>query len=194
MGVNEEKIAFVIDIFRVTGEVDFLHQFQREIAQVVHRLPAVIGCRDEDIVDIEQQTAAGFAGDVTDEIGLAHGRLFEGHIGGRVFQQERTLEPVLNLADMRDNAIERFSIVGDRQKVVEIACVMARPGQVFGYHCRFVALDDAGKAFEMHRVNAAFGADRKADAVDREREFAPNGGKRAMGGAAAAHVVLGVNL
>jgi hypothetical protein len=45
-------------------------------------------------------------GDLADEIGLAHRRLLEGHVGRRVFEQDRAFEPVLDLADMGDDALK----------------------------------------------------------------------------------------
>jgi hypothetical protein len=54
----------------VAGQMDLAHRVQREGGQIGAGVEAVVGGRDEDVVDVEQQPAAGAAHDLGQEIGL----------------------------------------------------------------------------------------------------------------------------
>src|SRR5258708_14067911 len=73
MAVDEKPFALVVRLFGMPREVDFTHPFEREIRQVVERREAVIGGGNEDVVDVEQQSATRPSGEFANEIGLAHG-------------------------------------------------------------------------------------------------------------------------
>ena len=59
MAVDQQKIALVVGLLGVSGEMDLADMFERKIGEIVERGEAVIGGRDEDIVDVEQQAAPG---------------------------------------------------------------------------------------------------------------------------------------
>src|SRR5271163_5199082 len=48
MTVDEQKIAFVIGLFGVSGQMYLAHMFDREVGEISKRGIAVIGSRDED--------------------------------------------------------------------------------------------------------------------------------------------------
>ena len=73
---------------------------------------------------------------------LAHRRIGEGHIGGRVLEQHGPPQHLLHLVDMRAHTRQRLLGVGQRQKVVEIDAVMARPGEMLGEERGLVAGDE----------------------------------------------------
>ena len=59
MAVDQQRVAFVVGLLGMSGEMDLADLRQREIGEIVERREAVVGRRDEDIVDVEQQAAAG---------------------------------------------------------------------------------------------------------------------------------------
>ena len=61
MAVDEQKIAFVIGLFGMSRQMNLADMFDREVGEIAKRGIAVIGSRDEDVVDVEQQPAAGAA-------------------------------------------------------------------------------------------------------------------------------------
>ncbi len=65
---------------------------------------------------------------------------------------------------------------------------------MLGEQAGLVALVERLQALEMIRVERPRGADREADAMQRQRIALANGGKVAMRRTAGAHVVLGVDL
>ena len=81
VAVDEQGIALVVALLRMSGEMDLADRRERIIGQIVERREAVIGRRHEDIVDVEQQAAAGPPRDGADEIRLAHCRFVEQDIG-----------------------------------------------------------------------------------------------------------------
>ena len=60
--------------------------------------------RDEHIVDVEQQPAAGSLGDLGEEFGLRDRAVGEAQIGRRIFEQHRAPERRLHLVDMLGDA------------------------------------------------------------------------------------------
>ena len=59
VAVDEQRLAFVVALLRMSGEMDFPYMRQREVREIVDRGESVVRRRDEDIVDVEQQAAAG---------------------------------------------------------------------------------------------------------------------------------------
>jgi hypothetical protein len=52
--------------------MDFADEIERELGEIGARVGAMIARADEDIVDVEQQSAAGRARDLGEEGGLAN--------------------------------------------------------------------------------------------------------------------------
>ena len=194
VAIDEQAIAFVVALLRMSGEMDFADRRERIIGQIVDRRKAVIGRRHEDIVDVEQQPAAGAPRDGADKIRLAHCRFVEQDIGRGIFEQEPPADRLLHLVDMIAHRRERRLRVGQRQQVVEIGGLVGRPSQMLGDERRLVALNESAEAREMRLVQGLRTADRHAYAVQRNRMVAANSLEGVMRRAAGAHVVLGVNL
>ena len=70
MGVDQQRRALVVDCVGVAGEVDLADLAQREGGEIGEGVEAMIGRADEDVVDVEQQAAAGSADDLGEEFGL----------------------------------------------------------------------------------------------------------------------------
>src|ERR1700733_3580139 len=87
MAVDKQKIAFVIGLFRMSRQMYLADMFDREVGEITKRGIAVIGGRDEDVVDVEQQAAAGAAYQLANEVSFPHRRLAKHDIGGGVFEK-----------------------------------------------------------------------------------------------------------
>jgi hypothetical protein len=125
----------------VSGEVDLAHGMKREGGEVGAGVEAVVRGRDEDVVDVEQQPAAGAAGDLGEEVGLGPGRGGEGHVGGRVLEEHPPPERLLHRVHMVADEAKGLVGVGERQEVVEPGRAVARPGEVLGEAVGLVAVD-----------------------------------------------------
>ena len=138
----------------VAGEVDLadmLHGKLRGSAGV----ETVIGRRDDDVVHVEQQAAAG------SRRASARGSRFrpavavEPKIRRRILDQERRPSTVWVSSTWRATSDSVSIVVGQRQKVVQADAVMRRPGEMFGHDERLIAIDDRLEAGEMAGRHAA---------------------------------------
>src|SRR5262245_34668941 len=109
----------------------------------------MIGRRNEDIVDVKQETAAGTPGDLLQKLRLRNCALGELQIGRRVFEQHLTIQSILDLVDMLTNPSQSCFRVRQRQKIVEKNWTMARPGEVFGKTLRLVSVTERSQPLEM---------------------------------------------
>ena len=107
MAVDEQQIALVVALLGMAGKVNLADPRERKVGEIVQRREAMIGRGYEDVVDVEQQAAAGPLGDAADEIGLAHRRLAKCDVGRRVFQQDRAPDRFLHLVDVIADVVER---------------------------------------------------------------------------------------
>jgi hypothetical protein len=57
MAVDQQKIALVVRLFGMPGQMDLAHISKRKIGEVGERGITVVGGRNENVVDVEQQTA-----------------------------------------------------------------------------------------------------------------------------------------
>ena len=101
----------------------------------------MIGGRNENVVDVEQEAATGAARQFADEIGLGHRGMLENDIGRGIFEKDGAADPLLHLIDVVGDALERRRRIGKRQQVIEVCRIMGRPRQMLGYERRLVALD-----------------------------------------------------
>src|SRR5579871_1565034 len=120
MAVNEQKLALVIRLPGMAGEVNLADVFKRKIGEIVERRKAMVGGRNENVVDVEQQAAPGAPNQLRDERRLAHRRFPKNEIGGRVLKQELAPNRLLHLVYMIANPSERRLGVGKRQQIVEV--------------------------------------------------------------------------
>ena len=102
------------------------------------------------------------------------------------------LKYALHLIDIAADDVERFFGHRQRQQVGQIGAAADAPGDVLGNQSGLDALGDLPDAIEMRRVEAFGAAERKTDAVQRDRKVAANG-VEITHRRSAAHVVLGVD-
>ena len=155
VAVDEQKIALVVGLLGVSRQVDFANVFDREIGQVVEGRVAVVGGGHEDIVDVEQQATSGAVHERADEVGFAHRRFREDHVGRWVLEKDRPADRLLHLLDMAGDTGERGLGVGQWQQVVEVRGLVGRPGEMLGDECRLVAIN---KCLEASRDGSCRGA------------------------------------
>src|SRR6202158_4177258 len=114
------------------GQVDLSHRVRRNCRDIGARVEPVIDRVDVDIVDVEEQLAAGPAGNGGDEFPFAHRVVLEANVGGDILDQERACERALHGIDALANECQRFVGERQRQEIVEMATVNVAPTQVLG--------------------------------------------------------------
>src|SRR5262252_6114179 len=72
VAVDEEKLALVIRLLGMAGEMNLTDVLKRKIGKIVERGKAMVGGRNEHVVDVEQQAAPGTSGQLSDERRFAH--------------------------------------------------------------------------------------------------------------------------
>lgn len=194
MGVDEEKTVLLVPIRRMAGEVDLLDLRERVGVDIGEGVPALVGGRDEHVVDVEQEAAAGAPRDLGDEVGFRIGALGEGQIRGGVLQQHLPAERVLHRVDVLADAGEGACGVRHRQQVVQESGIVARPGEMLGEQGRRVTGDERLQPCEMLRVEGPVRADRQSHTVQRQRVAFAHHREIAMRRTAGPHVVFRVNL
>jgi hypothetical protein len=192
--VDQQRAAGVVLGFGVAGEMDLADMAKRESVEISDGIEAVIGRGDDDVVDVEQQAAAGAAGDLGEEVGLGHHAFREEDVGRRIFEQHASPDRLLRLVDVVANRLEGLFRIGQRQQIVEEALVVGRPGEMFGEQARLIACGEPGEPLQMRFVERPRRADREADAVQRQRIARADRLEPAVRRAAVAHVIFRMNL
>ena len=157
MIVDQQHRAVVVAIGCVPAEMDLANILHREIIDERGCVEPVIDRLYEQIVDVEEKPATGTPHDLPQELHLAHRHVGEGHIGGWVLESHAPPEPVLHLVDILADARQRLLRVGQRQEIVEIDAVVARPGEMLREERGLVALDqrfDPAKMLPIKRARA----------------------------------------
>ena len=194
MGVDQERGAIDVLGPRMAGEMDLADCVHREGVEIILRGCAVVDGGDEDVVDVEQETAARPADDVAQEVDLGNRARLEDDISRGVFEEHRAREGLLDLVDMVADAQKRLLRIGQWQEVREEDLAMARPGEMLGEESRLVAIDQSLEAIEVVTIERSRRSDRQADPVQGEGIALADGAELGMRRAAFAHVVLSMNL
>ncbi len=158
------------------------------------RVEAVIGRADEDVVDVEQEAAAGTLDDFGEKLRLADRGFGEGDVGRGVLEKDRALERGLHDLDVLADPVERLFRVGQGQEIVEESARVRRPGEMLGEDRRLIPRGHAREPREMGGVQRSRRADRQADAVQRQRVDRADRLEPAVRRPARAHVVLCMDL
>src|SRR5215813_7878550 len=72
MAVNEQKRALVTRLSGMAGEMNLTDVLKGKIVEIVERGKAMVGGRNEHVVDVQQQAAPGAPGQLSDERRFAH--------------------------------------------------------------------------------------------------------------------------
>ncbi len=132
MAVDQQHCADGVAVGGKARQMNLADGVQRQIADVAQRIAAVIDAGDVDVVHVEQQAATGAADHLGQEGSLVHRRAFKLEIGRRVLDQYLAPQALLYPVNVIADTVQRGTVVGHRQQVVEEHLAMAGPGQVFG--------------------------------------------------------------
>src|SRR5262249_15453043 len=154
------------------------------------RIKSVIESVDEDIVDVEQHPAAGSACQLGDEFTFGHLRVFKANISRYVLEGDRSAQHLLHLVDARDDVLQGFARVGDRQEVVQVHPMHARPAEMVRNPLGLDALCERLEAREIVHVEGSGGRNRQGHAMHNYGIARPNLLKYGDWTAAGHHEVL----
>src|SRR6266849_2264974 len=124
----------------MSAEMDLLHAIERKRVQIWQGLRAMVVCRHEDVVDVEQQPASGSLRYLGQEVDLRDRAFGKTNVSGWIFEQHLASKRRLCLVDMLGDPRQRLRCIGERQKVVEVHAAVRRPGEMFGETLRRVAI------------------------------------------------------
>src|SRR3990170_3718406 len=194
MVVDQQRRTALVAVDSMPAKINLADMLDREGVDEGSRVEAMIDGLDEYIVDVEQKPAPRAPHHLAQEFDLAHSRPGEGHIGGGILEQHPAADCLLHLVDMLAYPLKRLFRVRQRQEVVEIDGVMARPGEVLGEERGLVAGDQHLEAAEMLPVECPAAPDREPDAMQRHGIALADSAQKMVGRAAPPHVVLGMPL
>ena len=78
----------------------------------------------------------------------------ESHVARRIFDDIRTAERVLHLADVSGHDAQRFVVIRKRQQVVQVRAPMCGPCKVAGDEERIDFVDETSNPCEMIAIHA----------------------------------------
>ena len=131
----------------------------------VKRIVAVVEGADIDVVDVEQQPAAGAARQLGQEFPFRHFGIVELDIGRDIFEHDGAAEEILHQLHAADDVVERFLGVGDRQQIVQVLAVHAGPAQMVRNPFRLDAPGEVFQALQIFEIRRRGGGDRQRHAV-----------------------------
>ena len=100
------------------------------------------------------------------------------------------MQPVLHLADLAHEMIQRFCGIGDREQIGQPVMRAAAPAQVIGNAGRLIARAQGSKPVQFVAVHAVGRSKRQADTVKAQGINFGDGGEPAMRRTAITEVVL----
>ena len=178
---------------QVTAQVQFAHRARGDRKQRFKRILTVVALVDVQVVDVEQQAAAGACCQRRQELRLAHAIAMEPGVGGDVFQQQLSLQCVLHLVHAIAQQVERGGVQYQRQQVVEVAVAHRAPAQMLGYQARFDVAHQRTDTLQVLHGKSARRAESQSHAMQADRIVAPQLLQHMPVAARLVEVVFGVN-
>ncbi|APG05944.1 hypothetical protein BJI69_19915 [Luteibacter rhizovicinus DSM 16549] len=178
----------------MTRQVNLSDVTDWERIQVSQRAGMSVDTTNVDVIDVQQQRAAGTAYHLRNEVRFCESALCEREVGGRILQCDGPPECVLDMINMFGHATQCFDRIWHWQEVVEETRVMRRPCQVLGYQYRLVPFDDGNETCQVSLVERTGATERQADPVDGKRVLGADSRELTMRYASRTHVVFGVDL
>src|SRR5216684_3251986 len=121
------RIEQVVAMVAMAREMELRDPVDRNRIDINFGVKAMVEGADEDIVDIEQDSAVSFAGHRRKELPFGQSRMSIGKVARHVLHQYWPSENVLDLADARCHVEYSLVGVGQWQEVVEIVASHASP-------------------------------------------------------------------
>jgi hypothetical protein len=114
----------------MAGQVDLDHPVGRKGVDIALGREAGVAGADVDVVDVEQQRAAGAARDFVEEVDLVPLVSVDRQVVRRVLQGDRPAERVLDLGDVGADRSERLAAARKGQQIGQVVRPAPRPGEV----------------------------------------------------------------
>src|SRR6266567_2909171 len=125
--VVDQNLGTAAGNARMSGEVNFADEGIGERFAIGVGVQIEIGAAYEDVVDVEQDAAAGAARELGEKIGLANRGMAEMQITRRILHQDGPSERLLCDGDIPRHDVERLLGIGQWQKIIEINPVRHAP-------------------------------------------------------------------
>src|SRR5258708_8583477 len=93
----------------MSAQMNFLHPIQRKRVQIWQRLRAMVFCRHEDVVDVEQQPTSGSLRYFGEEFDLRDRTFGKTNVSGWIFNHHLASQHRLHLVAMLDHPSPRLS-------------------------------------------------------------------------------------
>src|SRR5262249_58362718 len=104
--VRVEKVGPLV---RVPGKMELPDHSGCNTLQVGVRIEAVVPGADIDIVDVQENPAAGAPGDLGEKLPFRQRRVPVGHVAGDVLEGDRAAEPLLHALHASPDLVERVT-------------------------------------------------------------------------------------
>ena len=150
MAVDQQRLAD-LRVRPMPGEMDLADRVERQFVEIGVGVEAEIGGADRDIVDVDQQAAAGALDELAEEIGLAPVMAVERDVERGILDQDRPAERRLDDVDVAADPEQRLGRARERQQIGEIAPVLDGPGEMLRNQ---EGLEPIGQPFQPGDVGA----------------------------------------
>ena len=179
----------------MAGEVDLGHPIGRKGIDIALGREAGVAGADMDVVDVEQQGAAGAARDLGEELDLAPLVAVDRQVVRRVLQR-RSVRPSASCTcgDVGADRGQRFAAARKGQQVGQVVRAAPRPGEMLGDQRRLDPPHQRGQAGQRLRIRRLGAGERQRDAVQRQRMDAADRFQPGQPRPAGDQVVLGMDL
>jgi hypothetical protein len=163
VAVDEERLP-QLPVRRMAGEVDLSDKVGRDGVDVGERVATEVTRADVDVVEVEEQAAAGAAAGLGQKLWLLE-LAVEREVERGVLDEEHAAQRRLHLVDMRDQGVQSLPRGGYGQQVRVINPVPTRPGDVLGDQSRLKTVDQRPETSQMLRIKRLGAAKRGGYAV-----------------------------
>ena len=147
MGIDQAVPSFI-----KPGEMNLLDRVGRHRIEVSGGIETMIDGIDVDVIDVEQQAAAGAPAQLIEKFRLRNGLVAEPDVSRNVLDQDAPLQARLHLIDAIAYQRERFLRTRQRQQFVQVSPADRTPAQVFRYQKRVITPDKPFKRIEVSFV------------------------------------------
>ena len=150
----------------------------------------VVVRRNEDVVDVEENSTVGPDRDLRQEFPLRHLVLAKRQIARHVLDCDSPTKPILDTLDAFDHVSNDRLRVGKWQEVVDGFAVDTRPAEMIGQPRGLETSGQRCESFEVRLVEGIGRAEIQRDAVKRDGKSRTHGVEHANRPTAGNHVVL----
>ena len=169
---RHRMIVRVDEVRPAVGEarqVDLDDMLGGQAIDVYTRVEAVIARADMDVIDVQQQSAAGRLGQGAEEFPFRNRRGLKFQVGARILQHQRPTQDVLNGAHPVRHVRKAFRRQHHGQQVVGVHAIDAGPAEMIGDPGRPQLFCEGSQLSQIDRVQRRRASDRQRHAVHDHR-------------------------